>query len=137
MVLEVIKNRFVFGRIGNPQSIKVISYLIPLVSHKHKKSYLFLISVAIKMKACSTFVAFLAEVSRKGMPRVSANSYITEPHQPLNNNKQNNKHKHKHKPKQTNKQKKRHTLAVLKSTTFLETKSLLLPTRSLFTFSQA
>jgi hypothetical protein len=26
-------------------------------------------------KACSTLLAFLAEVSRKGMPRLSANSY--------------------------------------------------------------
>lgn len=28
-------------------------------------------------KACSTFEAFLADVSRKGMPRLSANSYIS------------------------------------------------------------
>jgi hypothetical protein len=34
-----------------------------------------LICRAIVKKACSTFVAFLAEVSRKGMPRPSANSY--------------------------------------------------------------
>ena len=33
-----------------------------------------LICRAIVKKACSTFVAFLAEVSRKGMPRPSANS---------------------------------------------------------------
>ena len=35
---------------------------------------LFLISAAIVMKACSTLVAFLAEVSRNGMPRESAYS---------------------------------------------------------------
>lgn len=35
---------------------------------------LFLISAAIVMKACSTLVAFLALVSKKGMPRESANS---------------------------------------------------------------
>lgn len=36
---------------------------------------LFLISAAMVMKACSTFVAFLALVSKKGMPRESANSF--------------------------------------------------------------
>lgn len=35
---------------------------------------LFLISAAMVMKACSTLVALLALVSRKGMPRLSANS---------------------------------------------------------------
>ena len=30
---------------------------------------------AIVKKACSTFVAFLADVSRNGIPRPSANSY--------------------------------------------------------------
>ena len=35
---------------------------------------LFLISAAMVMKACSTFVAFLAEVSRKGIPSWSAYS---------------------------------------------------------------
>ena len=35
---------------------------------------LFLISAAIVMKACSTFVAFLALVSKKGMPISSANA---------------------------------------------------------------
>lgn len=34
----------------------------------------FFISAAMVMKACSTLVAFLALVSRKGMPRESANS---------------------------------------------------------------
>jgi len=34
----------------------------------------FLISAAIVMNACSTLVAFLADVSRKGMPRESAYS---------------------------------------------------------------
>ena len=36
---------------------------------------LFLISAAMVMKACSTLVAFLALVSRKGMPSESANSW--------------------------------------------------------------
>lgn len=34
-----------------------------------------LICLAIVKKACSTFDAFLAEVSRNGIPRLSANSY--------------------------------------------------------------
>lgn len=34
-----------------------------------------LICLAIVKKACSTLDAFLAEVSRKGIPRLSANSY--------------------------------------------------------------
>ena len=37
---------------------------------------LFLISAAMVMKACSTLVALLALVSRKGMPRLSANSWM-------------------------------------------------------------
>lgn len=36
---------------------------------------LLLISAAIVMKACSTFVAFLALVSKNGIPSESANSY--------------------------------------------------------------
>jgi hypothetical protein len=39
-----------------------------------------LICLAIVKKACSTFEAFLAEVSRKGMPRLSANSYAQYQH---------------------------------------------------------
>ena len=39
---------------------------------------LFLISAAMVMKACSTFVAFLADVSRKGMLKLSANSWKGE-----------------------------------------------------------
>lgn len=35
---------------------------------------LFLISAAMVMKACSTLVELLALVSRKGIPRLSANS---------------------------------------------------------------
>ena len=35
---------------------------------------LFLISAAMVMKACSTFVAFFAEVSKNGMPNWSAYS---------------------------------------------------------------
>lgn len=34
-----------------------------------------LICLAMVRKACSTLEAFLADVSRKGMPRLSANSY--------------------------------------------------------------
>lgn len=34
-----------------------------------------LICLAMVKKACSTLLAFLAEVSRNGMPRLSANSY--------------------------------------------------------------
>ena len=56
----------------------------------------------IVMKACSTLVADLAEVSRKGMESESANSF-----------------------------------AVVVSTCFLETRSLLLPTSSLLTPSDA
>ena len=37
----------------------------------------FLISAAIVMKAVSTFVAFLADVSKNGMPNVSAYSWNT------------------------------------------------------------
>lgn len=37
-----------------------------------------LICRAIVKKACSTLDAFLAEVSRKGIPRLSANSYRIE-----------------------------------------------------------
>ena len=39
---------------------------------------LFLISAAMVMKACSTLVALLALVSRKGMPRLSANSWTRQ-----------------------------------------------------------
>lgn len=42
-----------------------------------------LICRAIVKNACSTFDAFLAEVSRKGIPRLSANSYGTEREQEL------------------------------------------------------
>ena len=35
-----------------------------------------LICLAMVRKACSTLLAFLAEVSRNGMPRLSANSYF-------------------------------------------------------------
>ena len=38
----------------------------------------FLISAAIVMKACSTFVAFFADVSRKGIPSCSAYSLKTK-----------------------------------------------------------
>ena len=43
--------------------------------HTAARQYLFLISAAIVMKACSTFVAFLALVSRKGMPISSAKAW--------------------------------------------------------------
>ena len=36
----------------------------------------FFISAAMVMNACSTFVAFLAEVSKNGMPNWSAYSFI-------------------------------------------------------------
>jgi hypothetical protein len=36
-----------------------------------------LICLAMVRKACSTFEAFLADVSRKGIPMLSANSYIS------------------------------------------------------------
>ncbi len=39
---------------------------------KNKKYHLFLISAAIVMKACSTLIAFLALVSKNGMPISSA-----------------------------------------------------------------
>jgi hypothetical protein len=39
-----------------------------------------LICLAMVRKACSTFEAFLAEVSRKGIPRLSANSYMRHQH---------------------------------------------------------
>lgn len=39
---------------------------------------LFLISAAMVMKACSTLVAFLALVSKKGIPRESANSWTQQ-----------------------------------------------------------
>lgn len=39
---------------------------------------LFLISAAMVMKACSTLVAFLALVSKKGIPRESANSWTRQ-----------------------------------------------------------
>ena len=39
---------------------------------------LFLISAAMVMKACSTLVAFLALVSKNGMPRESANSWVEQ-----------------------------------------------------------
>jgi hypothetical protein len=35
-----------------------------------------LICLAMVKKACSTLEAFLADVSRKGMPMLSANSYV-------------------------------------------------------------
>lgn len=39
------------------------------------RRYLFLISAAIVKKADSTFVEFLADVSKKGIPSESANSF--------------------------------------------------------------
>ena len=41
-------------------------------------AYLLLISAAIVRKACSTFVAFFALVSRNGILRLSANSYTRD-----------------------------------------------------------
>ncbi len=51
--------------------------LLPLrisTTDEDKSAYLFLISAAIVMKACSTLVAFFALVSRNGMPISSANA---------------------------------------------------------------
>lgn len=80
-----------------------------------------LICLAIVKNACSTLVAFFAEVSRKGIPRLSANSYtrieVRSPcatRFPIS-----------------------HTFATVYSTTFLSAISLLFPTRSLFTPSVA
>ena len=46
-----------------------------------RKSYRSLICFAIVKKACSTFVAFFADVSRKGMVNWSANSCIQKEYQ--------------------------------------------------------
>lgn len=43
-----------------------------------RPAYLFLISAAIVMKACSTLVAFLALVSKKGIPISSAKAWFPE-----------------------------------------------------------
>ena len=78
-----------------------------------------LICLAMVKKACSTLEAFFADVSRNGIPRLSANSYsilvIFHPH---------------HWPEYL-------TLAVVYSTTFLSVISDLLPTKSLLTPSVA
>lgn len=79
-----------------------------------------LICLAIVKNACSTFVAFFADVSRKGMESWSANSYASCGQHlcyPSNENIS--------------------TLATLYSTTFLLVRSDLLPTRSLLTPSDA
>lgn len=74
-----------------------------------------LICRAIVKKACSTFVAFLADVSRNGIPRPSANSY----------------------PSELNVWREEGTFATVYSTTFLSLISDLFPTRSLLTPSVA
>ena len=74
---------------------------------------------AMVRKACSTLLAFLADVSRKGIPRLSANSYdasVRTCHGALAMTP---------------------TLATAYSTTFLSVMSLLLPTSSLLTPSVA
>jgi hypothetical protein len=81
-----------------------------------------LICFAMVKKACSTFVAFFAEVSRNGIESWSANSYIDNGNQYdkvrlcLNYER---------------------TFATPYSTTFLLVKSDLLPTSNLFTPSEA
>jgi hypothetical protein len=47
---------------------------LPASTRARGGAHLFLISAAMVMKACSTLVAFLADVSRKGMPISSANA---------------------------------------------------------------
>lgn len=49
--------------------IKLVKCLVPDVPGRT------LICLAIVKKACSTFVAFLADVSKNGIPRLSANSW--------------------------------------------------------------
>ena len=54
--------------------------MVPIRSYKRQSGAIIkvedtLIWRAMVKKACSTFVAFLAEVSRNGIPRPSANSY--------------------------------------------------------------
>lgn len=80
---------------------------------------------AMVKKACSTLLAFFAEVSRKGMPRLSANSYRAS-HQYLPSELALRFHSYAVR-----------TFATVYSTTFLSVISLLLPTRSLFTPSVA
>ena len=47
--------------------VLLVAMLLPMRS---------LIWRAMVKKACSTLLAFLADVSRKGMPRLSANSWV-------------------------------------------------------------
>lgn len=114
-----------------------------------------LICRAIVKKACSTLDAFLAEVSRKGIPRLSANSYSEEgkedgPSQLRTSNILDGSSVPDRRalPVQGDSKPPRHaqaseivrgkrTLATVYSTTFLSSISLLLPTSSLFTPSVA
>ena len=102
--------------------------------------YLFLISVAIKIKACSTHVAFFADVSKKGRPKLSANSCMSvnkcEGNEGEREKRQMDRERGREKERE-GRDRVKQTFAVLKSTTFLDTRSLLLPTRSLLTFSHA
>jgi hypothetical protein len=52
--------------------------LTPGLSVAGAEAILFLIWAAMVMKACSTLSAFLADVSRNSMPRLSANSYASQ-----------------------------------------------------------
>jgi hypothetical protein len=45
------------------------------ISPIHLKRYLFLMSAAMAIKACSTLMAFFALVSMKGIPISSANAF--------------------------------------------------------------
>jgi hypothetical protein len=60
------------GSIDRPGSIRTGP--APAASGEYCGPTRALISEAIVMKACSTFVEFLAEVSKNGIPRPSANS---------------------------------------------------------------
>lgn len=99
------------------------------------ETHLVLISATIVMKACSTLVAFLALVSRNGIPISSANA--------LRNQKNEAKQNEQTKIKKTHMSLSFYikeniatmqTFAVSEGTTLLAVMSLLFPIKSLFTF---
>src|SRR5271156_6117801 len=74
MFWPFLMSRLDFGPGALIVVVPIRSYM-QLISVFKRREEDTLICRAIVKKACSTFVAFLADVSRNGMPRPSANSY--------------------------------------------------------------
>ncbi len=68
--IVVERKLIMIGQLNARSCVDTLIWESPAAAH------LFLISAAMVMNACSTFVAFLAEVSRNGMPISSAKACV-------------------------------------------------------------